>query len=469
MRPTPHLLLILAFLAFLGFQTSAFPLFESNSLRKKAIMNTHATSSGIVDIKKDSYDAFYVEADLSTTNSYSSQRNSSNSPNLFTDRARMMISIVNGETMVATKCFDFSYYNCLDYNCQNYNVTGTIDYPTFTANVQYVKGSIYLDYNYWSLNTALYIAYDCQTGDNSTNISSGKYGVLGLGIPLDSRSDFTSGAIFSIWINSKLTRGKLLFKKDTDGYAQSSTPLASLIANSTWQKMIEKGGFTVNGYSFDIEGSIMFDINSDAIGLLQPYFRVLLNNFALPLGIWCNEDNYKPFCYYTNPAKKIEDLPDITLSVNDVNITIPWKIYASPVNSSAFYLNFKAIDPHRTGKSYVTPSFRDSIILDANFMSYYYTVFDDTGDSSPMIYLYPSTNAPPIEPSFVKWIVLGAIGIVLLAGGIFYCAKKKQTVPTSDGAFISKTQAPIVYSQQEPQGGGGYVPPVTNFQERAQQ
>jgi len=428
-------------------------------------MNAHATSSGIVDITKDSYDQFYVEVDLFDSCS------SSNIPKGDSKKQRMMISLANDETMVASHCLEFNSYACLDTCCQTYDYYREIDYPTFTAKVQDAKGKMFLDYNYWSLTDAyLFIAYDCQTGDGSSHRGEDKYGVLGLGASsAGSKSDFTSDIIFSIWINSDLTEGKLIFKNDTNTYAQSATPVATFRSSLTWQTKLQTGKFEFPGYDFNISGSLMFDINSNAIGLPQAYFKVLVNAFAQLSGLYCFEDLYRPVCYFTgsNPSKTVEDLPDITLWVNDVKIPIPWKVYATSINSTKFYLNFKATGVNLTSASYVSPSFKDSIILDAHFMSYYYTVFDDTGDY-PVMPIYPSLTTPA-DSGIAKWLAIGVFAIVVVVGIVYY-SKKKQPVTTSDGAYTPVTQAPIVYSQQQPQGGM-YAPPTNDaaFQERAKQ
>ncbi len=60
------------------------------------------------------------------------------------------------------------------------------------------------------------------------------------------------------------------------------------------------------------------------------------------------------------------DLLDITLSINGTKIRIPPKVYAFPneSNSSNFKLNLQATSPSLSSPSYVTPVFKDSIILD---------------------------------------------------------------------------------------------------------
>jgi hypothetical protein len=500
------LLFSLAFLALFCSQSMALPSF-GGALRN-TIMNAHATSSGIIDLKTDYNNNFYVETDFSyyygakNASNSSNTTNSTNSTNgLGTNPSsgRMKISIANTDTMVATSCANFYYYDCSSSSsCTKYTNTKSIDYPTFTASVNYAKSYIYLDYNYWSISTNyLYIASSCS---GNLNLGSGFYGVLGLGTGNGGSSNFGYSPIFSIYINSGLTGGKLLFKSDTSTYASSSNYVQSFYATSTWQITTYSAYIQVGSYSVSMSGNVMFDINSKAIGLPQSYYNTFITYFGYQAGVYCNSGyNSRPYCYTTYDLK---NLPDITLSISGSKITIPSAIYATYSSSSGsynyFYLNFKATSPSLNGDCYVSPSFANSIILDANFMSYYYTVFDATSGSN-YIYLYLSSNG---TPSNVKWIGSGAFLALILISICCCCAKKKRgiastvvaTAPLNNTAFNNTTQ--IVYTQpaivttvpnytydanqynypgfnnaqQQPQGGvyqpypsQGYVPPA-NFQ-----
>lgn len=519
MRQSTSLLLTLALFAFLGLQATALPFLGGSSL-KNTIMNAHATSSGIISLQKDAYSdgSFYVDADLSSSyyssKSSKSPSNSTNSTNSTgglstTDSARFLVSIANTETMVSTYCLSFNWYDCSKYSCYNYGWTNKIDYPTFSANVQYARSYVYLDYTYWGLNSAyLYIAQSC-TGGSATG--SNRAGVIGLGTDASTKSDFTYEAIFSVLIDSDLQGGKLLMMKDSS-YYQYSSPVVSFSANNTWQIQAYSGYIQVDYSSVSFSGNVMFDFNSDAIGLPANTFSSVLSYFESVSGVYCYSGYiYRPYCYTTNELK---DLPDIILSVNGDDIKIPSQIYATLSTDSGtykyFYFNFKATSPAYSGKNFVTPSFASSIILDANFMSYYYTVFDATSGYN-YIYIYPSTNAPT-QYGLFKWIAAGAVGALLLISlCCCCCCKKKKTVnntitaaPLNNTTFNNTIQAPPVFNQgvvdnsapyysydatnynyagynyptqpqgayqQYPQYNQGYVapPPAGDFQERAKQ
>ena len=451
-RTTP----ILLFLAFLCLQSEASPFFGGNSLKTNILMNARVTSSGMIDLQKDAYSAstFYALADLSNYNYSQYQSNNSSSPYniVYVDTRKMMISIANRETLVAENCLNFSAYDCNKYRCDKYDLTTTFDFPTFTVNAQYAMNFIYLDYTYWSLTSDYsYIAQSCQTGDTSSNIGSNRYGVLGLGTTVGSQNS----EIFSIFIDSYLNGGILLLKKDTTTFTQSSTPYYTLYANATWQLPTYSGYIQVEDSSVSLDGNIMFDINSDAIGLPSNIYNSFISYFGSISSVSCYSGyNYKPYCYTT---KQLKGLPDITLSINsDSQIKIPSQIYATLSSDSGsvryFNLNFKSTSPYLSGKNYVSPSFKNSIILDANFMSYYYTVFDATSGSN-VISLYPSINAPAPPPDSAKWIGAGAVGTLLLVSIYCCCTKKKRsamttTTPLNITTFNTTTQAPLAYNQQ---------------------
>lgn len=444
MKQITTFLFSLTLLAFICFQSNAFPIFRDNSLRNPLI-NAHAESTGIIQLQKDPNDnSFYVEADLCPSNGCHNSSNSSDSTTSTDpfDTVKMMISIANDETMVAEKCLDFDSYDCSEHDCHKSSYAGTVDFPSFHANVTYAKSHIYLDTNYWILESAyLYIAQSCHTGASSLSFGSGKSGVLGLGTGSGAKDDFKSSPIFSIFINSDLTKGQLLFKKDTNSYAQASKPLYTLYANCTWQIPTRGGSLQVGDSDVDLNGNVMFDINSDAIGLPESVYNVVMTYVTAINGVTCEiGSNYKPSCATT---KQIKDLPDIILSFGSSDIKIPSQIYASLKNDTGsvryFNLNFKATSPNLTDNSYISQNFKDSIILDANFMSYYYTVFD-ASNSSNMIYLYPSINVPS-DRNLLKWIGAGAGGVFLLVVIGCCCIKKKKNVDENKSTINNNTTA----------------------------
>ncbi len=307
---------ILFFLVILCVETQASAFFRGNSLKENILMNAHVTSSGIIDLQKDAYstDSFYIPVDLSNYNySQYPPSNSTNSPPsiIYVDTRKFVISLTNRETLIADNCLNFSTYDCNKYRCDRSNWTDTFDFPTFTANVQYAFGFIYLDYTHWSLTSESdysYIAQSCQTGDNSSSLGSNRHGVLGLGTTSGSQNS----KVFSIYINPNLTEGKLLLTRDTSTYTQSSSPSYTLYANATWQLLTYNGWIQVEGSAVSLNGNIMFDINSDAIGLPSLVYDAFIHFFGCVDSVTC---------YTTNPIATLPSNLRIFLTLPS-NLTI---------------------------------------------------------------------------------------------------------------------------------------------------
>ena len=88
----------------------------------------YKTSSGIVDIKKDSSSSngFYVEAKLVDSKTGNS------------DTVKMMMSIPNVFSVVAKSCLNFNQYDCGKYHCKQEPSGPTIDFPSFTATTLFI-------------------------------------------------------------------------------------------------------------------------------------------------------------------------------------------------------------------------------------------------------------------------------------------------------------------------------------------
>jgi len=422
----------------------AFPLFET----KNTLMNAHAGSSGIIELQKDSNNEFYVEADLASY-PFGSSKNSTNSLQI-TDSVKMMISLSNDETLVVTNCLNFSSYDCGKYHCYKEDWNANLSFPSFNASAQAAEGYIYLGYFFWALTTTnLYIAQSCQTGNYSPEaVGLDRYGVLGLGTGNGSDGNYITSQLFSVYMKPDLTGGKLLFMNNAGTYAKSEEPSYNLTANSSWQTKISNATLQFSNSSINLTAdNLIFDINSDAIGLPNEDFKNLMLGFLADFNIYCNFVPYKPtVCLFLD---KVVDLPDITLSLNNnTNLTIPSSVYSTPFeklkNFTSFTLKFKGIGSTLPSKSYVSPAFNNSVILDANFMRYYYTVFDATSGSNK-IYLYQAAKSTPDDGDGMNAVIGGTIAAIFLIA-ICYCASKKKRVENSASDKNDSTQAPLIYS-----------------------
>jgi len=416
------------------YQAGSLPLFEAHSLRKPLLNALATSSSGVIELQKDpgsSSGSFYVEADLGYFNTSDSFNEKNTSP----DTVKMMTSLVNDQSMVATNCLNFQRYDCAKYNCNQQSYQRTIDYPYFTASTLAAQGVITLDQQYWILFKAyLYIAQSCITSYDSSFIGSGRYGVLGLGTSSgQGGADFISSTMFSIVIDADLNKGKLVFKNDPSTYAQSSEPAYKFAANSTWQKSVD--GAQIGGHSLAFFGNTLFDVNSDVIGIPDYLYKQFINAFTQNYGVSCDSQNYKPTCH---SSKSIEDLPDFILQFNDSTLKIPSSIYAVKKDDDSFSLNLKQTSTFLSDKSYVPSFFENSIILGASFMSHYYTVFDATSGAN-YIYLYPAKGGAPDNKNALWIILLSIVTIIVIGLCYYFCAKKKEKIPLNDSTMINNT------------------------------
>ena len=459
MNKTTSILFGFAFMAFLCLQATAIPFLQNHSM-KNSIITAIAGSSGVVDIKTDTNSSrgFYVEADLNYyPSSLEEKPNGTSFNSVFV--TRMMISIANNGTMLASNCLGFWSFNCTQYKCHYQPGQREISYPTFIASTVPAQNDIYLDHAYWTLtSTPFYLAQECQTGDTTSGIGKLRSGVLGLGTAGEAANDFKLSQKFAIYINPNLTSGKLLFNGDTS-FAKSSNPMFTLEANSTWNVDIWSGSVVTSTGAAGFNGDLMFDINSDAIGLPYYTYTLFLQYFSKNPGVSCSTELSKPLC----SIRDVQLLSDITIQFDGNTIRIPPKIYATPAagyDSSYFFLNFKATSPTLDRNNYVTPAFQKAIILDSNFMSYYFTVFDATSGTNK-IYIYEAGSRDALSGD-IPWVGMGAIVVVFLAI-IGCCAKNKGSVNKSTSTVVTNTtQQPLVYNypaySAQPQGG--YLTPT---------
>ena len=446
MTQTFPILFVLVFVAaaFLCFPAHSLP-FLSNLPMEIPTISAYSGKSGDIDIKRDPY-GFYVEADFGYNTIYGPQPEPEPNPMPY-GSGKMMISLSNSETTATSTCLNFSDYNYTGYNWAYNMWETTISYPNFLAPSLAGYSFIYLDRKYWGITrTKVFLTKlnACQTGANASLIGSDRDGVLGLGSD-KTQDNFWVSKNFSVYIKPDLSAGKLLFMNNTSNYTASLEPVHKLTADVNWRLLSPSGSIGIKNYSAAFENrNVIFDIHSDAIGLPSDLFTLFLSYFVQIPGISCSSDLYKPDCNTTGSA---QDLPDITLSVNSTQIKIPSIVYAAPndTNSSFFKLNLKATSPDLSGFSYVTPAFKDSIILDAHFMSNYFTVFGFATGSN-VITLYPAATDNkgdnPDDPT--RWmIIIGAAVVIFLV--IIGCCVKRKIAATKLTANIVKEE-PYAYN-----------------------
>lgn len=382
------------------------------------LLKAYATQSGRVPIMKDSL-GFYVAVDLAD-DSYDAS-----DTDFGPDTVAMTLGLYTSDTLLANNCLGFKQYNCDEYSCSpvpNRNVSH--EYAHFTVEGIDIISAAYLDYNNWNLNSWAVLANSCSSRSDIF-YNSTRSGMIGLGIDGSSQLNFLEFPIFSVEIDKDLSSGVLLFGIDLSDDAESTTPVAVLDSDANWQVNVT-GSIQVGSTSASISTRLIFDINTDAIGLPLGIYREVKANFEQAAAIKCSEDNYYPTCMYTHA---IEDLPSIILQIGSQSITIPPDVFAQPSSrkgSGYIVLNLKGLSPDLNNASYTPSSFNNTIILGYNFMSYYYTVFNSSLDSTYSITLYTAA-IPPDESSWVITLIeiLGAVSFVIVCICCYFSCRDK--------------------------------------------
>ena len=324
---------------------------------------------------------------------FSPNTGTANITNLFnTNETPMLLGLYTSATLLVTNCQKFLSYQCEDYPCINFPDNKTAQhFPYFDAQGHFIKPAVYLDNLNWNLETKTIIAQNC-IHSYDDNYGSGTYGIVGMGVTDSSWANYRGQVpLFSIYLDQEGNDGQLLFRRDLNKAAEKNLT-TSVIADNNW-RISNVSGIQVESHVVPMNLNLMFDLNSDVIGLpLEQYQNVLdiLNKNEFGMQCSTGESKYKPTCNYQGQLNK---LPDINIEIGEQIIIIPPEIYLENAledkNSEDYTLtlNLRAVDSSlKTPENYVTNYFNDFIILGSCVMKYYYIVFDGT------LYLNNKTN-----------------------------------------------------------------------------
>jgi len=413
-------------------------------------------SKGSVTIYKDSSKGFYVGADFKYDYSRAADRFG---PYTYS----MYLGLYTSQTLLANSdCLSFNYYRCQWWSCTPYTTVPTVSYPYFTAYGVMADTEVYVDYNGWSLYTQSLYASQCQT--NSASYGTSSYGIIGMGVNGNNKYNFKGAEVFSIYLNKDLSGGQLLFRQDL-AYATSNYPTVQFSADNNWKASL--GSFSsiqVGSYSSSISANLIFDMNENAIGFPTAIYNQIMS-YLKTYGVDC-AGLYQPNCTYYG---YISSLPFIYIKFgNGDSIPIPPEIYAQnasyPYYVNTVTLNLRALGTNYSGYNYVTPAFSDCIILDANFMRYYYTVFDASSSffgNKISIYL---AGTPPSGPGGL--LIVGIVLTIIVACSICGCIKRaNKKVNSTVVTTTTVVQPPLLIHQGQTQV---YMPPSMQYVQQPQ-
>lgn len=408
-----------AFLCFLlalsSLQGTTLATLTSNPAKFRRLYDA-VTDQGQIVLQKDSV-GFFVNVDFAYN-----PDDASDSEAADPDIGAMSIALYTSETILSESCLQFSDYNCTEFECYAYTQRAKVYLPYFVAEGHLATSSVYLDYNYWYLENEAVIATTC-TQNTYSPYGSDRYGILGLG-QNTTQSNFIDSTLFSITLERDASSGTLLFESNSN-ITESSTFVATLTASANWHIDASDATITIDDTETSFSGKIIFDLDATEIGFPSSLYQSIIDNFqsANPEVGGCTSETYQPSCGYNG---KIKDLKTITLTVQGQNIDIPSTVYVQGYTDGetdidgTITLNFRSLDPTYTDYSYVTETYSNYIILDQNFLSYYYAEFSGSFEDYTVTLqtIYSNDDGDSGCPTWV-YIVGGVGGFFVLS--LFTC------------------------------------------------
>jgi hypothetical protein len=320
----------------------------------------------------------------------------------------MAVCLYSSQTFLSSYyCLDFFGYSCSAYSeCTSYKSSNfSANYVQLSAIGYMMTAPIYLDYNNWYVDGEIGFATSC-TSNITLPYGNSRYGMLGMGFANGSQDNYPGSKMFSITLNRSQSEGSLTFHNGSSVEFPSYTPAVTLQTDSNWN--INTSAVVTVGYSsIEFDTTVIFDLNSDLLGFPVTIYEYVVQYLETNASMSCNNATFQAVCSYTgNP----QNLPNITLTIQDLNIQIPpviyvqdFYIYNSENGTYSLTLNLRGISPNLMNESYVPPAFENFVILDENFLFYYIPLFNATGynDSNFEITLYapPYTNNNNIQPT----------------------------------------------------------------------
>lgn len=233
---------------------------------------------------------------------------------------------------------------------------------------------------------------------------------------------------FAVWLEREGSDGNLIFGDDSD--YREGEPFRMMRVSKNWEIPVESVVLLDSEYDFN--GRILFDLNSDFIGLPDDIYNRLLNDLKQRWNFVCDNLAYQPRCSYT---RDLSNLPSLIIMPEEGNnpLTLPPDLYLKKLDNNLFQILFvsltlKPLYPHQV---LVTPSYLNYMIFGAPFFRRYYTVFNYQDPNNPEIDIYnPPAGNPSEEGGISVWGIIGIVlGSILLLGiiiGSIYAFRKNR-------------------------------------------
>ena len=346
------------------------------------------------------------------------------------ERSNMMLALYSSITLLAENCLSFSPILASEDQNSLVNDIFNLDYPYFTVKSGFSSPfQIDLSSNYPNDQEDAIVATSCsQQGPSAYGSES--FGLLGMGIDNNALNNNSTLALFSIYLDGPEQNGKLFFTTDFSN-TQSHTPVSTLTADADWH-VFGVSSLKIGPVSYHTSSTnLIFDINSNMIGLPLKIFETVISSLESVSSVTCPANTYSnPTCTYPG---HIVNLPNIVIGVEAEQIVIPPVVYATSGTANTVSFNLRGLNSNMSDINYITPSYNSYIILDSNFMSYYYTVFAASPNGGT-ITLYAALQTED-NTSTIVFIVLGFIVLLIFLISRCGCKKKKNKLnQTSESA-----------------------------------
>jgi len=339
----------------------------------------------------------------------------------------MLISLYKSRSMLSSGCLGFDSFPVAQHSAKIQSTGDWANYTNFVSGGAYLNLSLWLDYAHWNLSAEAILGSNCWTSGVSF-YRTGLWGVLGLGFDGDSIRNFIGKKPeFAILLEQDGAKGELSFVIDAE--KTKNPPNISLVTDANWHvKNVKRIGFSssvINQKSYAMDGdfTLIFDINSDAIGLPLTIFTSMMKIIGKFEGIKsCTSDLYRPSCEIS--STKISDFPTVRIIAGKSLISLGPESYILNANVSSetkvkhVVFNIKGLDRDVLGKNFVIPEYENTIILDSQMMKNYYTVFSgNSAEKTGVINLYEvKRNYEEAEDAFFTtgFVIKTLIGLVVV-------------------------------------------------------
>jgi len=315
------------------------------------------------------------------------------------------------------------YFGSKKTNINMNHLEGIFDCPYGEINGPLIQAAFYIESPQSFYNEHMSFVY---SENEVTGLDGQANGMIGMGISGSSRQNFRRGlAEFSIYLAPSGSHGEIIFGMNQNLIDKDFHPLA-FPCSENWEIKFEDGIIEFSDSELLFDGTIIFDINLDGIGLPYNIYLEFLEGLLEKDLIECSD--MSDYCNVISNKK----LPDIILS-NDLVISSELYVqnFVSPSGKMINYVKLIGLykgnisstneDPGKIVK--INENYENHIILGSPFLSYYYVSFR-RHSNGPVIHIYKSD----VKNEFFVILMISSFVVCVLAifGIILYFLIQKK-------------------------------------------